>query len=596
MSEHEYETVVVPEDSEHYESLSDGDVLENLLIDISAPGATFRIGATVGSFTIRNIGIKGVWDQYEKSEPFIVQVEDPNGEGLIENFYFADGCPDDDYPGVTGIYVGQGHRGTLTIRNVNIQDLPDNAIYASTMGHPDNGGGGIVQIEDSYAEDCQAAHFRIGTTGSYVKNCVAIGGESGDRGMLGRFEDTECIDCDFSGHDFQDVGCGSFGWPDSTNATVTVTNTRFEKLNQSQFTYTGEIIGESAGPVQRTSPEDVEGVPLSAEMAASGGGSSGTPDPEPTGDILQIIADSDTIVNYELTADGEISTYEVSDTVSSVNESNVTVTDNGDGTYTATGTTGNTYGDAFEIGGDITSFTADTDGYSLLLNDETVSADEFGPTNEPPTAHIDVEPDGLTVDVSADASDPDGEIVSYEWDFDDGATDTGPTASHTYADSGTYTITLTVTDDAGATTTAEKTLTVAPLNQGPIASFNVTSDGLTATFDASPSYDPDDTIMSYEWEYGDGEIATGETAEHTYESEGSYDVTLTVEDSFGATATSQKTITVATDSDPVNEEPPAEAGILAQLFKDHPVIVGVALAGGVYIILKDNGEVEVIGE
>jgi PKD repeat protein len=46
--------------------------------------------------------------------------------------------------------------------------------------------------------------------------------------------------------------------------------------------------------------------------------------------------------------------------------------------------------------------------------------------------------------------DPDGEIVSYDWDFGDGATGSGDTVSHTFTAAGEYTVTLTVTDDQGA--------------------------------------------------------------------------------------------------------------------------------------------------
>ena len=58
----------------------------------------------------------------------------------------------------------------------------------------------------------------------------------------------------------------------------------------------------------------------------------------------------------------------------------------------------------------------------------------------------------LTVNFDGSGSyDPDGEIVSYDWDFGDGTTDSGETVSHTFSDPGMHTVTLTVTDDQGAT-------------------------------------------------------------------------------------------------------------------------------------------------
>jgi PKD repeat protein len=66
---------------------------------------------------------------------------------------------------------------------------------------------------------------------------------------------------------------------------------------------------------------------------------------------------------------------------------------------------------------------------------------------------------------------------------------------------------------------------------------------LSCSFDASGSSDPDGTIASYAWTFGDGGTATGKTATHTYASAGSYTATLTVTDDKGATDTVTNTVT-----------------------------------------------------
>src|SRR3712207_7552897 len=57
---------------------------------------------------------------------------------------------------------------------------------------------------------------------------------------------------------------------------------------------------------------------------------------------------------------------------------------------------------------------------------------------------------------STASADPDGRVTGHAWDFGDGRTGTGVTASHTYAAAGTYTVRLTVTDDRGATATTDR--------------------------------------------------------------------------------------------------------------------------------------------
>lgn len=94
-------------------------------------------------------------------------------------------------------------------------------------------------------------------------------------------------------------------------------------------------------------------------------------------------------------------------------------------------------------------------------------SDSPGPSNEPPVPQFTVSRTGLQVQVDASGStDPDGEVVAYDWDFGDGTVRSGQSVSHTYGSAGEYQITLSVTDDADATATTTRTVTVSPQQDG----------------------------------------------------------------------------------------------------------------------------------
>jgi PKD repeat protein len=177
-----------------------------------------------------------------------------------------------------------------------------------------------------------------------------------------------------------------------------------------------------------------------------------------------------------------------------------------------------------------------------VTHDITVQAP---PPNQPPVAAFTPTVTNLSASFDGTASsDSDGTIASYAWDFGDGATGTGATATHTYAAAGTFTVTLTVTDDKGATNSvSHQVTTTVPPNQLPTASFTASVSNLQVSVDGSASSDPDGTIASYAWDFGDGSTGTGATATHTYAAAGSYTITLTVTDNRGGTGTATKAVT-----------------------------------------------------
>ena len=86
----------------------------------------------------------------------------------------------------------------------------------------------------------------------------------------------------------------------------------------------------------------------------------------------------------------------------------------------------------------------------------------MSPGNQSPTAGFGYTTSDLMVDFSDQSTDPDGSIVSWSWDFGDGVTSPDQSPVHTYAAGGTYSVTLTVTDDGGATDTTSQAVTVVP--------------------------------------------------------------------------------------------------------------------------------------
>jgi subtilisin len=87
-----------------------------------------------------------------------------------------------------------------------------------------------------------------------------------------------------------------------------------------------------------------------------------------------------------------------------------------------------------------------------------------------------------------------------------------------------------------------------PTNLPPTASFTYACSGLTCSFNASGSSDPDGSIASYAWNFGDGTTGSGATVSKAYSSGGTRTVTLTVTDNGGASASTSQSVTVSSSS------------------------------------------------
>jgi PKD repeat protein len=168
--------------------------------------------------------------------------------------------------------------------------------------------------------------------------------------------------------------------------------------------------------------------------------------------------------------------------------------------------------------------------------------------NRPPIADFTFTPSNPepreTVSFSSNSYDPDGFISKYSWSFGDGTSSSFPNPEHIYSDNGIYYVGLTVWDDDNASSTKWKIINV---NIPPIANFTYSPDRPTdldtITFNDT-SVEIDGNIVSYKWEFGDGNTSRKQNETHRYVDNGNYTVTLTIKDDNGATDKKSQNITV----------------------------------------------------
>ena len=163
-----------------------------------------------------------------------------------------------------------------------------------------------------------------------------------------------------------------------------------------------------------------------------------------------------------------------------------------------------------------------------------------GPGNNPPVADAAGPYSGeagstlIQFDGSG-SSDPDGDAISFAWNFGDGNSATGMMPTHTYAAAGDYAVELVVEDGKGGRDTAVTSAAISapPANVAPVADPGgpyAGEPGQTVVFDGSASADPNGDALTYSWDFGDGATGIGVSPSHTYAASGNYTVTLVVSD------------------------------------------------------------------
>ena len=216
------------------------------------------------------------------------------------------------------------------------------------------------------------------------------------------------------------------------------------------------------------------------------------------------------------------------------------VWDFGDGEIAEGSSVAHTYAEA----GTYTVTLRVSDGTSEDQAQQSVTVGNRGPEASYTWERDTLDPLVLHFDANG-SSDPDGDSLTYSWNFHDGTFGEGETVSHAFTRKGFRVVTLTVSD---GTTESSFLDTVHPGMQDPVARFDRTPAGsalapYTSHFDASASSDPEGKqIVSYEWDFGDGSTATGKTTSHLIANPGPREITLTITTADGRTATTGQRI------------------------------------------------------
>ncbi len=193
-----------------------------------------------------------------------------------------------------------------------------------------------------------------------------------------------------------------------------------------------------------------------------------------------------------------------------------------------------------------------------------------GPGNLPPVVDAGGPYSGTPgQEILFDASgtvDPDGDALTYLWNFGDGTPppffSSDPTITHAFENAGTYTVTVTVTDTVNQPAFVQVQVVVAdgganlPPNVDPGGPYEGLA-GQSVQFSGAGTTDPDGDSLQYEWDFGDGSsVQSGQTVTHVYQNSGDYLAVLTVRDGVNDPVSESVDVAIAAPNFP----PSADAG------------------------------------
>jgi M6 family metalloprotease-like protein len=177
------------------------------------------------------------------------------------------------------------------------------------------------------------------------------------------------------------------------------------------------------------------------------------------------------------------------------------------------------------------------------------------PLNNSPTVSVTASPTSgtvpLSVTFSGTATDSDGTIVSYHYNFGDGGESGEEDPVYIFNAVGEYTVTFTATDNDSAFSSdqVDISVTAVPVNNPPTVGVTASPTSgtvpLSVTFSGTAT-DSDGTIVSYHYDFGDGGESSQEDPVYIFNAAGIYTVTFTATDDDGASSSAEAYITVTT--------------------------------------------------